>query len=116
MEKGKNLYCAWADTGLALHNSGRCLLCCHSQTYLRGENDQEIYLDTDTISQAWNSPTRREIQQDLEQGIRHSNCSACWNEEDAGRTSRRQVSNEQFKHMIVNPAKPQLVDLKPGNT
>jgi sulfatase maturation enzyme AslB (radical SAM superfamily) len=116
MEKGKNLYCAWADTGLALHNSGRCLLCCHSQTYLQDESGQEIYLDTGTIEQAWNSPTRKQIQADLEAGVQHPNCSACWNEESAGRVSRRTEANRQFADMTVNPAKPQLVDLKPGNT
>jgi sulfatase maturation enzyme AslB (radical SAM superfamily) len=116
MEKGKNLYCAWADTGLALHNSGRCLLCCHSQTYLQDEAGQEIYLDTGTIEQAWNSPTRTQIQADLEAGVQHPNCSACWNEESAGRVSRRTEANRQFADMAVNPAKPQLVDLKPGNT
>jgi sulfatase maturation enzyme AslB (radical SAM superfamily) len=116
MEKGKNLYCAWADTGLALHNSGRCLLCCHSQTYLQDNTGQEIYLDTGTIEQAWNSPTRKQIQADLEAGIQHPNCSACWNEESAGRVSRRTEANRQFANMTVNPVKPQLVDLKPGNT
>jgi MoaA/NifB/PqqE/SkfB family radical SAM enzyme len=116
MEKGKNLYCAWADTGLALHNSGRCLLCCHSQTYLQDESGQEIYLDTGTIEQAWNSPTRKQIQADLEAGIQHPNCSACWNEESAGRASRRTINNELFADMTVNPDRPQLVDLKPGNT
>jgi len=116
MEKGKNLYCAWADTGLALHNSGRCLLCCHSQTYLQDESGQEIYLDTGTIEQAWNSPTRKQIQADLEAGVQHPNCSACWNEESAGRVSRRTEANRQFANMTVDPAKPQLVDLKPGNT
>jgi len=116
MEKGKNLYCAWADTGLALHNSGRCLLCCHSQTYLQDESGQEIYLDTGTIEQAWNSPTRKQIQADLEAGIQHPNCSACWNEESAGRTSRRTEANRQFADITVNPERPQLVDLKPGNT
>jgi len=116
MEKGKNLYCAWADTGLALHNSGRCLLCCHSQTYLQDESGQEIYLDTGTIEQAWNSPTRKQIQADLEAGVQHPNCSACWNEESAGRASRRTINNELFADMTVNPDRPQLVDLKPGNT
>lgn len=116
MEKGKNLYCAWANTGLALHNSGRCLLCCHSQTYLQNDDGQEIYLDTGTIEQAWSSPTRKQIQADLEAGIQHPNCSACWNEESAGRVSRRTEANLQFANMTVNPAKPQLVDLKPGNT
>ena len=116
MEKGKNLYCVWADTGLALHNSGRCLLCCHSQTYLQNESGQEIYLDTGTIEQAWNSPTRKQIQADLEAGIQHPNCSACWNEESAGRASRRTINNELFADITVNPDRPQLVDLKPGNT
>jgi len=116
MEKDKGLYCVWADTGLALHNSGRCLLCCHSQTYLRDPADQEIFLDTHTIEQAWNSPTRQKIKQDLEQGIQSLNCTACWNEEAAGRTSRRQVSNQQFADLKITEAKPQLVDLKPGNT
>lgn len=116
MEKDKGLYCVWADTGLALHNSGRCLLCCHSQTYLRDSTEQEIFLDTHTIEQAWNSPTRHKIKQDLEQGIQHPNCSACWNEEAAGRTSRRQVSNQQFADLVITNTRPQLVDLKPGNT
>ncbi len=77
MEKDKGLYCVWADSGIALHNSGRCLLCCHSQTYLRDPEGQEIFLDTHTMEQAWNSSTRYEIKRDLEQGIQHPNCSAC---------------------------------------
>lgn len=116
MEKGQNLYCAWADAGLALHNSGRCLLCCHSQTYLQDDTGNEIYLDSGTIEQAWSSPTRQEIQTALARGEQHPNCSACWNEEAAGRQSRRQVANEQFRDMTVTGVRPQLVDLKPGNT
>jgi sulfatase maturation enzyme AslB (radical SAM superfamily) len=116
MKKELGLYCAWASSGLALHNSGRCLLCCHSQTYLKDENNEEIYLDSGTIEQAWHSPTRKQIQDDLENGIQHPNCSACWNEEAAGRTSRRQVANQQFKDVNSDAKKPLLVDLKPGNT
>lgn len=116
MEKDKGLYCVWADTGLALHNSGRCLLCCHSQTYLRDPAEQEIFLDTHRVEQAWLSPTRKQIQADLEAGIQHPNCSACWNEEAAGRASRRQVANQQFADLVVTGIRPQLVDLKPGNT
>lgn len=116
MEKGKNLYCVWAHAGLALHNSGRCLLCCHSQTYLRDDQEQEIFLDTHSVEQAWHSATRKQIQQDLEAGIQHPNCSACWNEEAAGRPSRRTINNEIFADLKINSNRPQLVDLKPGNT
>jgi len=116
MNKNSKLYCAWADAGIALHNSGRCLLCCHSQTYLQDSNKQELYLDTNSLEDAWNSPTRKQIQDSLEAGIQHPNCSACWNEENAGRQSRRQVANQQFADMDANPVRPKLVDLKPGNT
>lgn len=116
MNKNSKLYCAWADAGIALHNSGRCLLCCHSQTYLQDENKQELYLDTNSLEDAWKSPTRKQIQETLGAGIQHPNCSACWNEENAGRRSRRQVANQQFADMEANPARPKLVDLKPGNT
>jgi sulfatase maturation enzyme AslB (radical SAM superfamily) len=116
MNKTSNLYCAWADAGIALHNSGRCLLCCHSQTYLQDTDKQELYLDTNSLEEAWNSPTRKQIQDALSADVQHPNCSACWNEENAGRQSRRQVANQQFANMEANPARPKLVDLKPGNT
>ena len=116
MKKDSKLYCVWADAGLALHNSGRCLLCCHSQTYLKDDSGQDIYLDTGTLEQAWNSVTRQEIHASLEAGIQHPNCSACWNEEAAGRASRRTINNELFADMTITGTSPKMVDLKPGNT
>lgn len=116
MNRDSKLYCAWADSGIALHNSGRCLLCCHSQTYLQNANQQDLYLDVNTLQDAWTSPTRQQIQADLDAGIQHPNCSACWAEENAGRSSRRLVANQQFKGLPQNAHRPQLVDLKPGNT
>ena len=116
MNQESKLYCAWADSGIALHNSGRCLLCCHSQTYLQGTDKQDLYLDVNTLQDAWTSPTRQQIQADLSAGIQHPNCSACWAEENAGRSSRRLVANQQFADLPANPPRPHLVDLKPGNT
>ncbi len=116
MKQESTLYCAWADSGIALHNSGRCLLCCHSQTYLQDNNQQDLYLDVNTLQDAWTSPTRQQIQADLDAGIQHPNCSACWAEENAGRSSRRLVANQQFKDLPQNAHRPQLIDLKPGNT
>lgn len=116
MNKNNPLYCVWADTGIALHNSGRCLLCCHSQTYFQDDQGQDLYLDTARLDQMWHSKTRKEIQKSLDNGIQHPNCSACWNEELAGRPSRRTINNEQFQDLEITPAAPQLIDLKPGNT
>lgn len=116
MDKNSNLYCLWADAGLALHNSGRALLCCHSRTYLKDACDRDIYWHTHDLQDAWLSPTRLEIQRSLEQGQRHHNCQSCWDEEDAGRPSRRQEHTRINHHIKPIPHGPKVLDLKLGNT
>ena len=114
--KQSNLYCILADTGLGLHNSGRCYLCCHSRTYLKDDNGQEIYLDSSTLQDAWNSPTRVEIQHALNNNIEHPNCTACWEDEHAGKQSRRNHFNKSWGHLTARADQPQILDLKMGNT
>lgn len=116
VDKNSELYCVWADAGLALHNSGRAYLCCHSRTYLRDQQNELIYFHKNDLQEAWDSPTRREIQEALERGERHYNCQACWDEEDAGRESRRVIHNRINAHIPANPPSPRIMDLKLGNT
>lgn len=116
VDKNSKLYCVWADTGLALHNSGRAYLCCHSRTYLRDQKNELIYFHKNDLQEAWTSPTRLEIQAALERGERHHNCQACWDEEDAGRESRRIIHNRINAHIPASPPSPRIMDLKLGNT
>lgn len=114
--KQSNLYCILADKGLGLHNSGRTYLCCHSRKYLEDTQGEQIYLDTHTLKDAWASPTRKEIQQALENNIEHPSCQACWDDEHAGKKSRRQWHNS-MNHPVDNRSdQPQILDLKMGNT
>lgn len=110
----KNLYCVLAHHGLGLHNSGRTYLCCHSRKYLEDKNGQQIYLDTHTLEDAWCSPTRLEIQNALDRGIEHPSCQACWDDEHAGKKSRRQYHNDSHQ-AIKQDDQPQILDLKMGN-
>ena len=114
--KKSNLYCVIADTGLGLHNSGRCYLCCHSRKYLENAQGEQLYLDTNTLQEAWDSPTRKEIQTALENDQEHSNCQACWDDEHAGKTSRRMYFNQAWGHLGTREDQPQILDLKMGNT
>jgi MoaA/NifB/PqqE/SkfB family radical SAM enzyme len=114
--KKSNLYCVLADAGLGLHNSGRTYLCCHSRKYLEDNNGDQIYLDSHSPEDAWNSPTRLEIQQALENNIEHPNCQACWDDEHAGKKSRRQYHNEMNHSLENQHDQPQILDLKLGNT
>lgn len=110
------LYCVLADKGLGLHNSGRTYLCCHSRKYLEDLEGQQIYLDTHTLEDAWASPTRREIQTALEQGIEHESCQACWDDEHAGKKSRREHFNSLALPVTERADQPEIFDLKMGNT
>jgi hypothetical protein len=115
MNRESKYYCHWADRGLAMHNSGGALVCCHSRTFLKDNNNQQIFWHTHTLDDAWNSPTRREIQDALDNGIQHPNCDACWDEENIGGTSRRQ--HYKLLDLIENENidAPLLLDLKLGN-
>ena len=114
--KKSNLYCVIADTGLGLHNSGRCYLCCHSRKYLENDQGEQLYLDTSTLEQVWASPTRLEIQTALENDQEHASCQACWDDEHAGKQSRRLYFNETWGHLDTRNDQPQILDLKMGNT
>ena len=110
------LYCVLADKGLGLHNSGRTYLCCHSRKYLEDEQGQQIYLDTHTLEDAWSSSTRKEIQTALDNGIEHPSCQACWDDEHAGKKSRREWFNSMALPVTDRSDQPQIFDLKMGNT
>ena len=114
--KKSDLYCVLADKGLGLHNSGRTYLCCHSRKYLENDQGQQLYLDTHTLEQAWASPTRKEIQESLENNQEHASCQACWDDEHAGKTSRRQFHNSRNHPVTDRDDQPQILDLKMGNT
>lgn len=90
MKNTKPAYdCPWAEHGLAFHNNGGALLCCHSRTFLKDEQGQPIKWHSHRIKDAIESPTRIEIQQALLKGEQHPNCKACWDEENVGGMSRR---------------------------
>lgn len=114
--KKSDLYCVLADKGLGLHNSGRTYLCCHSRKYLEDAQGQQLYLDTHTLEQAWASPTRKEIQTALENNVEHASCQACWDDEHAGKKSRRQWHNSINHPVSDRDDQPQILDLKMGNT
>lgn len=115
MDKNKGFYCPWADRGLALHNSGAALVCCHSRTFLKDSDGNQIFMHTHSLENAWNSPTRKEIQSALESGKQHPNCNACWDDENTGGMSRRIAHNNLDMDYSDTVDAPLLLDLKLGN-
>ncbi len=48
----------------------------------------------------WNSPYMKNLRSSLYNGVRHSDCSRCWNDEDAGKESLRLNYNNLFRKYI----------------
>ena len=108
-------FCVMPHIGLSVQNEGDICVC--------NLNDQSLQLDNKlkkidqiTIDEIWHSPTRREISNQLDNGIKHPRCEVCWHAEAAGKESARQQLNEIFKDVIPNPNQPKVLILKPGNT
>jgi len=110
-----NTYCILADIGLATQTNGNMTICNQSRTEFRDSHGNVLRLDTNSLEEGWNSPTRQEIRQALLDGVKHPNCRDCWDEEAAGRTSIRLQAQERFSTVKANPDQPRVFMFKPGN-
>lgn len=108
-------YCCLTKLGLSTQNEGYVTICNQSRVHFRDKDNNLIRLDKHDLDTAWNSPTRKEIDVSLSNGIRHSNCQDCWNEEDAGRISKRQIHNKELFDVEPSDFQPKVILLKPGN-
>jgi sulfatase maturation enzyme AslB (radical SAM superfamily) len=90
-------------------------MCNQSRVFWKHHTGDLLNLSQHAIEEAWTSPTRHEIRQALLSGQRHPNCVDCWNEEAAGRRSRRIIFNEQFAKTEPLHDQPRVIILKPGN-
>ena len=107
-------YCVLADLGLSTQNGGYATMCNQSRKWFVDHDNNPIRLDQHTLEDAWASPTRGEIADALKTGHQHSNCQDCWDEEAAGRRSKRIISNEEFANVVATDH-PRVIMLKPGN-
>jgi MoaA/NifB/PqqE/SkfB family radical SAM enzyme len=88
---------------------------------IRDDSGQKFQLATSTFQQIQNSQHMQQLRQEFLAGQRPQTCRKCWNEERAGRTSKRMHTLDRLKHMIPNQdwtqdARPLMfLDLKLGN-
>lgn len=95
--------------------------CCLADDEIRDDNGQKYQLSQANFNNIQNSNHMRELRRQFLQGQQPSTCRKCWNEERAGRTSKRMHTLDRLKHEIVNidwteDARPLMfLDLKLGN-
>ena len=95
--------------------------CCLANEEIVDDQGQKFDLSTANLGDVQKSQHMRNLRKQFLDGQRPSTCSKCWNEEAAGRTSKRMHTLDRLKHMAIDDkwtldAKPLMfLDLKLGN-
>tara|TARA_R110001606_G_C15323277_1_gene644847 strand:- start:66 stop:1292 length:1227 start_codon:yes stop_codon:yes gene_type:complete len=112
----KRIKCVLAECGVGVENAGHVKLCNASIDIFKDKAGNPYRIDQTNLQDIWdNTVTRKEINNALDQGIRHDNCRLCWDAEDSGVKSIRQVTNAAFPNVIPLENQPSIAILKPGN-
>ena len=95
--------------------------CCLADNEIVDNDGNKFKLDTADFSTIQNSNHMQELRAEFLAGEKPDTCRKCWNEEDAGRTSKRMHTLDRLKHSLKDEqwnsdAKPLMfLDLKLGN-
>ena len=95
--------------------------CCLADDEIVDDNGNKFELSTADFSDIQNSNHMRSLREQFLTGQQPKTCRKCWNEEDAGRTSKRMHTLDRLKHSVNDEswnsdAKPLMfLDLKLGN-
>jgi sulfatase maturation enzyme AslB (radical SAM superfamily) len=89
--KNMDTWCVNADHAMSGNNTGTTKICC----MYRDENLKHS-LGAEPIEISFKQKAFQEVRDALGSGIRHPKCSWCFEEEDAGRKSKRQRDNDKY--------------------
>jgi organic radical activating enzyme len=90
-DKNKNTWCVNAYHAMSGMNNGTTKICC-----MHRPEERNMRLGYDKISDILQKKEFKRIRKSLAKGERHPGCTLCWEEEDAGRKSKRLRDNERY--------------------
>ena len=114
-------FCVLPWVSLEASPIGTVRPCCLAEEEITDNGGEKFNLGTAQFSTVQNSHYMRKLRQHFIDGDQPETCRKCWNEEHAGRTSKRMHTLDRLKHMIpiqdwTIDAKPLMfLDLKLGN-
>jgi MoaA/NifB/PqqE/SkfB family radical SAM enzyme len=114
-DNNKHTWCVNAEHAMSGNNTGSTKICC----MYRNENLQ-YSLGVEPIEVNFGQTAFKTAREELSNGIRHSHCEWCFEEEDAGRKSKRIRDNEKYIDWLKNGNQPfnglAKLELNLGNT
>ena len=114
-------FCVLPWVSLEASPIGTVRPCCLADDEILDDAGNKFQLATADFSAIQNSRHMQGLRTGFLAGQRPETCRKCWNEEDAGRTSKRMHTLDRLKHSLkddpwTNDAKPLMfLDLKLGN-
>ena len=111
-----DLRCIHSYKGLRVANGGYVSPCCYydESTPFKDDSGNIIKTDTHTIEEMMNNSDRGKLIKDLENGVYHTGCKRCWDDEKNSGKSKRINDNERF-HLDSN-IELKYLELNLGNT
>jgi MoaA/NifB/PqqE/SkfB family radical SAM enzyme len=106
--ENKKLYCVNAFHNLSINSTGTVKHCC----MINGQSKDRVV--NIPIKELWKDKWMEEVRESFRDGVRHEACSKCWNEEDAGRDSKRVRDNQKFN--FPDDGSIRTLELNMGNT
>jgi MoaA/NifB/PqqE/SkfB family radical SAM enzyme len=114
-------FCVLPWVSLETSPIGTVRPCCLADNELKNDSGEKFNLSTATFEEIRNSKDLHNLRQEFLAGKQPETCRKCWQEETAGRTSKRMHTLDRLKHMLSDDswtvdAKPLMfLDLKLGN-
>lgn len=107
--------CVNAYLNLSVNPSGNVSPCCMSGYRYKTESGKKT-LDKGSILDFWNSKSHDELIDRLNSGEYVKECEFCWQEEKAGKESKRIRDNREFQNIKLEKSMlPVVLDLSMGN-
>ena len=116
-----NQFCVLPWVSLEASPIGTVRPCCLADDEIVDDTGNKFVLATADFPSIQNSNHMRQLREQFLRGEKPQTCRKCWNEESAGRTSKRMHTLDRLKHMLPDQdwtvdAKPLMfLDLKLGN-
>ena len=104
-------FCVLPWVSLETSPVGTVRPCCLAEHEIVDSDGAKFNLATADLGAVQRSDYMHQLRQQFLAGQRPETCRKCWNEEDAGRTSKRMHTLDRLKHMI--PAEPWTSDPRP---
>lgn len=110
-----NTRCVNPYMNLSIHPKGVVKPCCMSNLEFVTDSGAKT-INQASILEFWNSSRRQQMIDDLNRGIKIPECQSCWQEEDAGKESKRIRDNKTHEAKVTDSDMlPIVVDLSMGN-